>query len=358
MAIDRNGKELRNHAVTKYNNQLNKLIARKFTTTESNIFWAVVTQLVETKKDSVIFSYKEIADTIGYTGHKAKLTDILEQMSKDLLSLKVMNEQFDENGTLISFESFVAFSYFHGNYKKKTLTVDVERHFMPYINDLGKNYTRFLLSQLTSLETKYSKNLFRLLKQYHTTGKFKCGKAQLYALLGIPKSYYGNFKLVEERIFNPAINELEGKGYFKNIKYKKNTATGTHGGKPQITGFIFTFKPQKGTRDLNARRNVPNGKFRKVQAQKATRNMQKALAEGDMQKFMKWQDELSKVLDLEKVTITDPEGKDITNDDLKLDKNTEKFTWTPTITKKKKGLKAEALKGLEDILGGESEEND
>lgn len=53
---------------------------------------------------------------------------------------------------------------------------------------------------------------------------------------------------------------------------------------------------------------------------------------GDKQdvKSVEFADDLEDVLDLENVTITDSEGKDITNDgELKLDKNTEKFSWTP-----------------------------
>lgn len=53
---------------------------------------------------------------------------------------------------------------------------------------------------------------------------------------------------------------------------------------------------------------------------------------GDKQdvKSVEFSDDLEDVLDLEKVTITDADGKDITNEgELKLDQNTEKFTWTP-----------------------------
>ena len=53
---------------------------------------------------------------------------------------------------------------------------------------------------------------------------------------------------------------------------------------------------------------------------------------GDKQdvKSVEFNDDLEDVLDLEKVQITDPDGKDITNDGkLTLDNNTEKFVWTP-----------------------------
>lgn len=51
------------------------------------------------------------------------------------------------------------------------MIVSVNKRFDFFLNELTSNFTRFELEEFTNLESKYSKAMYRLLKQWRTVGK-------------------------------------------------------------------------------------------------------------------------------------------------------------------------------------------
>lgn len=310
MAIDTNGADLIHHDITKYSNKLNNLTACAFSPAEIDIFWAVVTQLSGTNKNEVTFTYKEIATEIGYKGHSNNLTKQIEKMAIDLLTLNILEERPKSNGKL-SFIAFNPFRKFKGNGESKQLTVQVEPEFMPYINELGKTYTRFLFKQLTSLKLKYAKNLFRLLKQFHSTGYAYYDRKKLCQLLGTPKSYYSKTAYIENRVLIPAIKELNSRNYFSNLKFSKKRKNEKYKNSPVI-GFKFTFTPQLNSSDLQTIDNNTNYKASlEKQKQKLQYKIIDASAKNDITSLLIYVDELKKLLNTENVKIMDSKGNSI-----------------------------------------------
>lgn len=125
------------------------------------------------------------------------------------------------------------------NPETETLTIRVNPDAKSLLNDIEKNFTKFELGQFINLESKYSKNLFRLLKQFRRTGTYKVESGKFRELMDCPEKYpNGEFMRV---CVNVAVKELS-RGYFDNL-----TVTPIHGvgrGRP-IVSYQFTFKRSK-----------------------------------------------------------------------------------------------------------------
>ena len=90
--------------------------------------------------------------------------------AKKLNSLKAQKSQIDEEG----YERFSAYTFFEriiADEKTCVLSIKVTESSLELINELTSHFTRFELREFCSLNNKYTKNLYRLLKQYQATGK-------------------------------------------------------------------------------------------------------------------------------------------------------------------------------------------
>lgn len=133
---------------------------------------------------------------------------------------------------------FVLFPMFDINLENQTLTVRVNEEFKFILNNLVKNFTRFELKDFIGLQSKYSKTLFRLLKQFKTTGNYEVTLNDFIAKMDIPKSY--RIKDITDKIINPTLKELQN--YFQDLQCTIQYAHKR--GKP-VSGYIFTFQPEQ-----------------------------------------------------------------------------------------------------------------
>src|SRR5699024_11965617 len=69
------------------------------------------------------------------------------------------------------------------------------------LNSITGNFTKFELEELSKLKSSYSKNMFRLLKQYKHTGFLKLDIHDFRERLDIPNSYKMND--INKRVLKP-----------------------------------------------------------------------------------------------------------------------------------------------------------
>lgn len=69
------------------------------------------------------------------------------------------------------FERFVLFTNFTTDYNENILTIKVNDKFSYILNNLINKYTKFDLLDFISLKSIYSKNMFKLLKQWESLNK-------------------------------------------------------------------------------------------------------------------------------------------------------------------------------------------
>ena len=107
---------------------------------------------------------------------------------------------------------------------------------LPLLNGLDE-WVRYSLQQFNDLQSSYSKTMFRLLKQFRTTGYAYFSKEDFNELLDIPKSYRESD--VNKKVLKPIKEELTP--LFRGLTIKKKYGKGR--GKPVI-GYQFSFKAE------------------------------------------------------------------------------------------------------------------
>lgn len=227
--------------VVKYDNYMNNLSFKKFKSVELDLLMTLCNRLRDKGVNSVTFPFSELKNLSGDTKHSNKeFIDSLKSMNRKLMEI-TCEVEFD--GKIIM---FVLFPTFEIDIHKETLTICVNERFKFILNELTKNFTRFDLKDFVSLGSKYSKNLFKILKQFRTTGIYETNINDFRDRMGCPESYSN--KYVMDLIIKPSLHELQN--YFPNLQCETKYARKR--GKP-VTGYIFTFTPENRSLDADPR---------------------------------------------------------------------------------------------------------
>ena len=221
--------------LVKYHHELNTIPLRKFTPVEMNLFFSIVSRMREKGTQTVRFSFDQLKDLSNYkaTANVRFIDDLTETYEK-ILSLRFGKRS--KSG--LSVEMFVMFTEFKidGDADEPYVDIRIYEKALPLLNDLDE-WVRYSLQQFTELQSSYSKTMFRLLKQFRTTGYAYFSKEDFNELLDIPKSYRETH--INERVLKPIKEELTP--LFRGLTIKKKYGKGR--GKPVI-GYQFSFKAE------------------------------------------------------------------------------------------------------------------
>lgn len=213
----------------KYHNDMNLIAFKNFSQRELNIFFSLCLLMKEKGTGEITLSYDEIKNVIpDRFESKAKFEEILESVYDKLLQLRL--ESRDKN----KIEKFILFTSYKIHVNEKTVTINTNSDYSYILNNLSKNFTLFELQEFNELSSTYSKHMFRLLKQYRSTGFFRINVDEFKRLLDIPKSY--TMKKIGVKVLGPIEKELVS--YFNDFKINKIKSGRS------ITELEFTFKPQ------------------------------------------------------------------------------------------------------------------
>lgn len=234
-----------------YENYMNDLKFKGFTPVDLNFLMALCSLMRDKGTGAIQFTFYGLRQTAGYTRHSSKqfISDIRRMHNK----LMGMDCTLGKGDCIVP---FMLFSTFDVNLETETLTVSVNEEFMFILNDLTKDHTRFELGQFIDIDSKYAKNLYRLLKQFRCTGRYEVSMENFRERMDCPASYTN--KHVMDKLIKPSLKELNGKGYFQNLKCETKCA---HKRGAPVIGYIFTFTPEKirrGDADKN-RAGQPSG---------------------------------------------------------------------------------------------------
>lgn len=194
--------------VVKYNNYLNTLRLKGFGHNDLNMFMALCSRMKGKGTEEMNFDFDEIKEITKYTqtSNSVFIND-LRRMNRKLMSI---NCEIEKENIITA---FVLFPTFEIDTLKQTLSVSVNEKFIFVLNDLIGNFTRFELEEFVSLESKYSKSLYRLLKQFRGTGTLKISVEDFREKMDVPDSYSN--KYIMDKIIKPSMTELEN--VFKNL---------------------------------------------------------------------------------------------------------------------------------------------
>ena len=220
--------------VVKYNNSLNDISFRKFTSIELDLFFSICFLLKEKGVEEMNFSFDEIKKLIEYkfTGIDRFYKD-LKSMYKKLLNLTISYERGKKGDR--EFTEFVLFNRYTINERERKIKIKINPDFYFILNELTSNFTRFELREFAKLRSSYAKQMFKLLSQYNSTGVYIITVEEFKRVLDIPVTY--KMCDIDKKVIRPIL--IECSLYFKNLNLTKIKKGKT------ISRFKFIFKTKK-----------------------------------------------------------------------------------------------------------------
>ncbi|MGL6100974.1 MAG: replication initiation protein, partial [Fusobacteriaceae bacterium] len=151
----------------KYHNEMNTVTFGSFKEKELDLFFSICFKAKEAGTQEIIITFEELKKLSNYSNRNLNrfIKDLESTYDKMLrLNIKIKYSELD-------FEKFNLFLKYHIMGEKRKISLQVSDKFEFLLNKLLGNYTKFDLLEFVSLKSMYSKNLFKLLKQWETTKK-------------------------------------------------------------------------------------------------------------------------------------------------------------------------------------------
>ncbi|GAA8954340.1 hypothetical protein HpEKB34_08320 [Helicobacter pylori] len=220
----------KDNTYTTYHNNTNKVNLGKLSEREANLLFAIFQKLKDQGNTLIRFEPQDLKQMIMV---KSNLTNRqLLQILKNLLdnisgaNFWIIREHVENGEIYEDHISYMLFKQFEIRIHKPTQTIeylDVQLNdsYQYLLNNLGMGgqYTSFKLLEFQRVRGKYAKTLYRLLKQYKSTGILSVEWTQFRELLDIPKDY--KMENIDQKVLTPALKELRKIYPFEHLSYKK-----------------------------------------------------------------------------------------------------------------------------------------
>ncbi len=240
-----------------YHNNTNKVNLGKLSERESNLLFAIFQKLKDQGNTLIRFEPQNLKQMIMV---KSNLTNRqLLQILKNLLdnisgaNFWIIREHVENGEIYEDHISYMLFKQFEIRIHKPTQTIeylDVQLNdsYQYLLNNLGMGgqYTSFKLLEFQRVRGKYAKTLYRLLKQYKSTGILSVEWTQFRELLDIPKDY--KMENIDQKVLTPSLKELRKIYPFEHLSYKKERRNSHDKRKVTHIDFYFEQLPQVETK--------------------------------------------------------------------------------------------------------------
>lgn len=199
----------------KYKNELNLVPMRNFDSVEMNLFFSICAKMKDKGLSKVQFTFENLRDLSAYKPTSIKrFSDDLEAVYNKMLQLTYRTEEAGIR------EKFVLFTGYRIDENNQTVDISVNPELAYIINELSTEFTKFELQEFTGIRSSYAKTMYRLLKQYRSTGFYKVKIGDFREILAIPNSY--QMSDIDKQVLKPIKNELST--YFDDLKVIKHKA--------------------------------------------------------------------------------------------------------------------------------------
>ncbi|MCQ2713381.1 replication initiation protein [Helicobacter pylori] len=231
-----------------YHNNANKVNLGKLSEREANLLFAIFQRLKDQGNTLIRFEPQDLKRMIMV---KSNLTNRqLLQVLKNLLdnisgaNFWIIREHVENGEVYEDHTSYMLFKQFEIRIHKPTQTIEyldvqLNDNYQYLLNNLGMGgqYTSFKLLEFQRVRGKYAKTLYRLLKQYKSTGILSVEWSQFRELLDIPKDY--KMENIDQKVLTPSLKELRKIYPFEHLSYKKERKSND---KRKVTHIDFYFE--------------------------------------------------------------------------------------------------------------------
>lgn len=221
--------------IAKQHNDLIDLPLRRFNASEIDILNVICHRCQDEGTKEVVLPLDKIRQMSHYQNkNENQFIDAIKSTNQKLLQLNFTI------GDERKFVQFALFPTFEVDLNKGTLTVQVHENFAFLLNELSGNYTSIELQESAQLKSAYAKAIYKKLRKYRDTGIWRVTVEDFRKYLDIPDSYRSGH--IVTKILTPSIAEL--KPFFKGLSYETEFRKKAGRGRPAVSGYVFTFKPQ------------------------------------------------------------------------------------------------------------------
>ena len=226
--------------IVKYSNELHELKFNSMNEAQQNVFFTLLQQFRNTDGYTLELDFNklfELAQISQGTNYRKEILDKLGRLQEFKFRY-----QINELGDL---RQDVIFPSIETDSKNKILKIRVSQGFKErYINSPLKGWTRYELAEFVGLNGTYTKTIYRYLKQYRQTGRWRIRYDDFKELLGIPESYRATN--IDQQILKPALKELSAERNLFDMRrtpFEKLVVIKHKKGR-EIEALEFCFMPQ------------------------------------------------------------------------------------------------------------------
>ena len=187
-------------------------------------------KLKEQDTNTLHLSFDELKKLSNYspeTRNIKRFVDDLQRVYDKMLDIRYTIR------TETKIKKFVLFYKYEIDISERYLEIATSPDLKYILNSITSNFTKFELKEMTNLKSTYSKNMFRILKQYKHTGYMKIKIDDFRERLDVPKSY--RMTDINKNVLKPIVTELNT--IFNNLHINKIKAK--KGRKIEWLEFIF-----------------------------------------------------------------------------------------------------------------------
>lgn len=217
--------------IVKIHNDLTNEKLGKMNAKELDLFMCICHKMRDKGIEKVLISFDDLRKLGNYNKRSnVELKKELIKANSRMLEFQIVIDIGDDTVQRSLFKEF------RTNAVDGHLLVEMWEETAYILNDIASHFTRFELSEFVSLESKYAKRLYKLIKQYRTQGTFYITKDDFYKALDVPGTYTNtNYN---KKVLRPALEEC--KKYIPSLECvpKKSGRGGA------VRGYTFTFSPE------------------------------------------------------------------------------------------------------------------
>ena len=233
-------KRLKMNEVVKYSNELHELKFNSMNEAQQNVFFTLLQQFRKASGDTLELDFNKLFELAQISQGTNYRKEILDKIGK-LQEFK-FRYQINELGDL---RQDVIFPSIETDSKNKILKIRVSQGFKErYINSPLKGWTRYELAEFVNLSGTYTKTIYRYLKQFKSSGRWRIRYDDFKELLGVPEKYRASE--IDKWILKPAIKELSAERNLFDMRrtpFEKLVVIKHKKGR-EIEALEFCFMPQ------------------------------------------------------------------------------------------------------------------
>nr|WP_011117042.1 replication initiation protein [Helicobacter pylori]AAM22661.1 replication initiation protein A [Helicobacter pylori] len=224
-----------------YHNNANKVNLGKLSEREANLLFAIFQRLKDQGNTLIRFEPQDLKRMLNIDISNERLSEVVIKLWDSIKTADFW--KISETETSIIQENYMLFSRCKIELNKpskdlKYLEIQLNDNYQYLLNNLGMGqYTSFNLLEFQRVRGKYAKTLYRLLKQYKSTGILSVEWSQFRELLDIPKDY--DMTNIDKFVLKIALKELQKIYPFEHLSYKKERKSHD---KRKVTHIDFYFE--------------------------------------------------------------------------------------------------------------------